>query len=77
MVFCIRDQYGNTPLNVPENALPVATSSQRKSTEYVAQQFSPVANELPVNPVSVSPGGPYRRVRVQSTGMLTKTDNYL
>jgi hypothetical protein len=57
MVLCIRDQYGNTPLNVPENALPVATSSQRKSTEYVAQQFSPVANELPVDPVSVSPEG--------------------
>jgi len=56
MVLCIRDHYENTPLNVPENALPVATSMQRKATEDAAQQFSPVANALAFSPVSVSPG---------------------
>jgi hypothetical protein len=56
MVLCIRDQYGNTPLNVPENELPVASSSQRRSAEDAASQFSPAANALSVSPVSVSPG---------------------
>jgi len=56
MVLCIRDHYENTPLNVPENALPVATSMQRKATEDAAQQFSPVSNALAFSPVSVSPG---------------------
>lgn len=56
MVLCIRDQYGNTPLNVPENELPVASSSQRRSAEDAASQFSPAANALSVSPVSMSPG---------------------
>ncbi|MFZ2472626.1 MAG: transglutaminase family protein [Methanothrix sp.] len=56
MVLCIRDQYGNTQLNVPENALSVASSPQRKSAEDAASQFSLAANALPFSPASVSPG---------------------
>ena len=56
IVLCIRDRYGNTPLNVPENILPDITSQPRKETEDETQQYSPVANVLPVSSVSVSPG---------------------
>jgi len=56
MVLCIRDHYENTPLNVPESALPVTSSQQRKATENGAQQFSPAANALAFSPVSLSPG---------------------
>jgi Transglutaminase-like superfamily len=56
MVLSIRDLYGNTPINVPENTLPVATSQKKEVTEDVAQQFSSAANALPISPVSVSPG---------------------
>ncbi len=55
MVLCIRDNYENTPLNVPENAPPFASSQQRKATESAVQQFSPAANALAFSPVSVYP----------------------
>jgi hypothetical protein len=56
MVLCIRDQYGNTPPNVQENANSIASPQQRKSTEGAALQFSPATNALAFSPALVSPG---------------------
>jgi len=57
IVLCIRDRYGSTPVNPPENSLTTASYAQPKPVQNVYPPSGPaVTSASPVNPITISPG---------------------